>query len=96
MVDLKDIDGLIADAKKAKAYGFMGKALIHPNQIEPCNEIFTPSPKEIEEAGKIIAAFEEAEREGRAAIQLEGRFIDYPVVEKARLIVELARVIAGN
>lgn len=96
MVDLKDIDGLIADAKKAKAYGFMGKALIHPNQIEPCNEIFTPSPKEIEEAGKIIAAFEEAEREGKAAIQLEGRFIDYPVVEKARLIVELAKAISGN
>lgn len=90
MVDLKDIDGLIADARKAKAYGFMGKVVIHPNQIQPCHDIFTPSIEEMEYARKVIEAFEEAEKEGRAAIQLEGKFIDYPVVEKSRRIIELA------
>lgn len=93
MVDLKDIDGLIADARKAKAYGFMGKVVIHPNQIQPCHDIFTPSIEEIEYARKVIEAFEEAEKEGRAAIQLEGKFIDYPVVEKSRRIIELAHLL---
>jgi len=96
MVDLKDIDGLIADAKKAKAYGFQGKIVIHPNQIEPCHRVFTPTEEEIAFAKKVIEAFEEAEREGKAAIQLEGKFIDYPVVEKSRRIYALAQAIAGE
>lgn len=94
MVDLKDIDGLIADAKRAKAYGFQGKIVIHPNQIQPCHDVFTPTEEEIGYAKKVIEAFEEAEREGRAAIQLEGRFIDYAVVAKSRRIVDLAQAIA--
>lgn len=96
MIDLKDIDGLIDHAKKAKAYGFMGKICIHPNQIEPCHDVFTPTKEEIAYAKKVIEAFTQAEREGRAAIQLEGRFIDYPIVEKSRRICQLAEVIAGK
>jgi citrate lyase subunit beta/citryl-CoA lyase len=93
MVDLKDIDGLVADAKKARAYGFQGKLVIHPNQIQPCHDVFTPNEEEIAEANKIIQAFEEAEREGKAAIQLQGRFIDYALVEKAKRIYALAQAI---
>ena len=93
MVDLKDIDGLVADAKKAKAYGFQGKLVIHPNQIQPCHDVFTPTEEEIAKAKKIIDTFEEAERQGRAAIQLEGKFIDYAVVEKAKRIYALAQAI---
>jgi citrate lyase subunit beta / citryl-CoA lyase len=96
MVDLKDMEGLAADIRKAKAYGFMGKIVIHPNQIKPCHDIFTPSADEIAYARKVIEAFEKAEKEGKAAIQLEGRFIDYPVVEKSRRIVELALAVSGN
>lgn len=96
MVDLKDMEGLIADASKAKAYGFQGKIVIHPNQIEPCHRVFTPTEEEIAFAKKVIEAFEEAEREGKAAIQLEGKFIDYPVVEKSRRIYALAQAIAGE
>ena len=93
MVDLKDMDGLVADIKKAKAFGFMGKIVIHPNQIQPCHDIFTPSEEEILYAKKVIHAFEEAERAGKAAIQLEGKFIDYPVVEKSRRVIGLAQAI---
>lgn len=93
MVDLRDIDGLIADAKKAKAYGFQGKIVIHPNQIEPCHKVFTPTEQEIAYAKKVIEAFEEAKREGKAAIQLEGKFIDYAIVEKSRQIYDLAKAI---
>jgi citrate lyase subunit beta/citryl-CoA lyase len=96
MLDIKDIDGLIADAKKAKAYGFQGKILIHPNQIQPCHDVFTPTDEEIIYAKKIIAAFEEAEREGKAAIQLDGKFIDYAVVNKSRRICELANAIVNK
>ncbi|MCF8053021.1 MAG: CoA ester lyase [Desulfobacterales bacterium] len=95
MVNLKDIDGLIADARKAKAFGFQGKICIHPNQIQPCHEVFTPNQKEIDSARRIIEAFEEAEHQGNAAIQLDGKFIDYPVVERARRTVALAEAIAG-
>ena len=93
MVDLKDIDGLIADAQKAKACGFQGKLVIHPSQIQPCHDVFTPNEEEIAEANKIIQAFEEAEREGKAAIQLQGKFIDYALVEKAKRIYALAQAI---
>jgi citrate lyase subunit beta/citryl-CoA lyase len=95
MVDLRDLDGLVADAKKAKTYGYQGKIVIHPNQIEPCNEIFTPTEEEISHAKRVIEAFEIAEREGKAAIQLDGRFVDYPVVAKSRRILALAEAIAG-
>jgi citrate lyase subunit beta/citryl-CoA lyase len=95
MIDLKDNDGLIEDAKRAKAYGFQGKLLIHPNQIEPCNSIFTPTAEEIAHAKKVIDAFEEAEREGKAAIQLDGKFIDYPLVEKSRRIYGLSKAIGA-
>jgi citrate lyase subunit beta/citryl-CoA lyase len=93
MVDLKDIDGLVADAQKAKAYGFQGKIVIHPTQIQPCHDVFTPTQAEIDYARKIVEAFEAAERDGKAAIQLDGRFIDYPVVERARRTIELSQVI---
>ena len=96
MVDLKDIDGLIADAKRAKAYGFQGKIVIHPNQVQPCHDVFTPTEEEVVYAKRVIEAFAEAEREGKAAIQLEGKFIDYAVVEKSRRIYALARAIAGE
>jgi citrate lyase subunit beta / citryl-CoA lyase len=93
MIDIKDIDGLIADAKKAKGYGFQGKILIHPNQIQPCNDVFTPSEYEIFYAKRIIAAFEEAESEGKAALQLDGKFIDYAVVKKSKKLCEFSQAI---
>ncbi|RLC53895.1 MAG: CoA ester lyase [Candidatus Cloacimonadota bacterium] len=89
MLDLKDKDGLAAQAKRAKELGFQGKLCIHPNQIEICNEIFFPSKEEILHARRVVEAFDEAEAKGIAAIQLEGKFIDMPVVEQARRILSL-------
>ena len=79
-----------------KALGFQGKLVIHPNQIQPCHEVFTPTEEEIAQAREIIEAFEQAEREGKAAIQLHGKFIDYPVVKKARRIHALAKAISSE
>jgi citrate lyase subunit beta/citryl-CoA lyase len=93
MIDLKDIQGLIGDAKRAKELGFQGKLCIHPNQIEPCHAVFSPTKEEVFYAKRVVQAFEEVEAKGIAAIQLDGRFIDYPVVERSRRILELAAVI---
>ena len=90
MIDLKDMEALKADIKRAKQLGFQGKLCIHPNQIEPCHAMFSPSKEEILYAERVVQAFEEAETQGIAAIQLDGKFIDYAVVEKSRRILKLA------
>jgi citrate lyase subunit beta/citryl-CoA lyase len=90
MIDLTDIPALEADTARAKQLGFMGKLCIHPNQIEPVNTIFSPGPVEIAQAKKIIQAFEESEARGLGAIQVDGKFVDLPVVERARRTLRLA------
>ncbi len=90
MVDLKDMEALKADAKIAKQLGFQGKLCVHPNQIEPCNAIFSPTKEEILYAEKVVQAFDEAEAKGIAVFQLDGKFVDYAVVERSRRILKLA------
>jgi citrate lyase subunit beta/citryl-CoA lyase len=87
-VDLQDAEGLEASARTALAYGFQGKMCIHPNQIAVVNRVFTPSEEEIAFAERVVAAFAKAEAEGVASIQLDGRFIDYPIVYRARRVLE--------
>jgi citrate lyase subunit beta/citryl-CoA lyase len=89
MIDLKDLDGLQADARRAKQLGFQGKLCIHPNQVGPCNAIFAPTAEEIQYARRVVEAFEKSEAEGIGALQLDGKFIDIPVVERSRRIIRL-------
>ena len=93
MIDLKDLEALKVDAKRAKQLGFQGKLCIHPNQIEPCHAVFSPTKEEVSYAERVVQAFEEAETKGIAAIQLDGKFIDYPVMERSRRILRLAAAI---
>jgi len=90
MLDLKAGPGLQADAMRAKQLGFQGKLCIHPNQIEVVNRVFSPQPEEVQQALKIIQAFEEAEAVGQGAIQVDGKFVDYPVVVRARKVLQIA------
>ncbi len=94
MIDLKDFEALEADIKQARRYGFQGKLCIHPNQIDMCNRLFSPSKAEIQYARKVIQAFDAAEAGGSAAIQVEGKFIDYPVVERCRRILKISKLIS--
>ena len=89
--DLRDTDGFIASAKHAAALGFQGKMCIHPDQIVPCNAAFTPDEAAVAQAKRIVAAFDEAEAKGLASIQLEGQFIDYPIVQRARRVLGAVR-----
>ena len=87
-VDLADQEGLEASARTAFGFGFQGKMCIHPNQIAVVNRVFTPSEAEIAFAERVVAAFARAEAEGSAAIQLDGKFIDYPILYRAQRILE--------
>jgi citrate lyase subunit beta/citryl-CoA lyase len=93
MIDFKDIETLKADALRARQLGFQGKLCIHPNQVEPCNTIFSPSREDIVYAEKVIRAFEEAEAKGIASLQVEGNFVDYAIVERSRRIMKLAALL---
>jgi citrate lyase subunit beta/citryl-CoA lyase len=89
--DLRDIEGFIESTKHAAALGFQGKMCIHPDQVTPANAAFTPDEAAIAQAKRIVAAFDKAEAEGLASIQLEGQFIDYPIVQRARRVLGAAR-----
>jgi citrate lyase subunit beta/citryl-CoA lyase len=88
--DLRDVDGFIASAKLAAALGFQGKMCIHPEQIAHANAAFTPDEAAVAYAKRIVAAFDKAEAEGSASIQLDGQFIDYPIVQRARRVLGAA------
>lgn len=89
-VDLRDPRGLARSARTAKQLGFQGKMAIHPSQVEPINTVFSPSATEIAFATRVVAAFTQAEADGLASIQLDGQFIDYPIVESARRVLAMA------
>jgi (S)-citramalyl-CoA lyase len=86
-LDIGDSAGIAAESRRVRALGFTGKLAIHPAQIEPIRSAFLPTPEEVEQAGRIVAALEEAH--GGAA-QLDGKMIDVPVVITARRILARA------
>jgi citrate lyase subunit beta/citryl-CoA lyase len=89
--DLRDPEGFVASAQHAAALGFQGKMCIHPDQIAPTNAAFSPTDAAIAQAKRVVEAFDKAEAQGLASIQLDGQFIDYPIVQRARRVLEAAR-----
>jgi malyl-CoA/(S)-citramalyl-CoA lyase len=86
--DFKDVEGLRAAANRAAALGCEGKWVIHPGQIEPVNEAFTPSAAELDDARRIVAAMAAAGAEGRGAASLDGRMIDIASIRQAEVMVK--------
>lgn len=82
--DFKELDVLRQEAEEARALGFGGKHAIHPAQLPVIVDVFAPSEEELARDREIVEAFDESERRGVAAIHIGGRFIDYPVAERAR------------
>ena len=93
--DLRDPNGFLQSVEHVRGLGFQGKMCIHPDQVPVANAAFAPTAAQVEEARKFVTAFEEAEARGLASIQLEGKFIDYPIVHAARRLLEKAATIAG-
>lgn len=85
--DIEDATGFRADALRARRLGFTGKTLIHPSQVPVVNETFSPTVEEVAEAGRVVRAFDEALGRGHAAVALDGRMLDAPVVDRARRVL---------
>ncbi len=94
-VHYRDNEGLVKSAERVRDLGYQGKMCIHPDQIAPVNGVYTPGDEELARAEKIVAAFDAAEAAGSASIQVDGFFVDYPVVEQARRTLELVKMIRG-
>ncbi len=95
-IHLGEIDALRASTELARDMGYQGKLCIHPEQVPVVNEVFTPPDDEIAKAKRYVEAFEAAEASGSASIQVDGYFIDYPIVEKARRILAIAAEIKAR
>ena len=89
-VRLDDEDGFVESAQRARRMGFQGKSCIHPRQVPLANRVFSyVSPEELAQARKIVEAFAQAQAAGSASIRVDGQFVDYPLVENARRVIEL-------
>jgi citrate lyase subunit beta/citryl-CoA lyase len=91
--DFNDSEGYVLAAKRGAALGIEGKWAIHPSQIALANDVFTPPPKEVERARRILDALEQAAKEGRGAAQLDGRMIDAASARMAQNVVNTADAI---
>jgi len=86
-LDLDDAAGMVVEARKAKAMGFSGKGSIHPKQIAPINEVFTPTADEIARAKRITQTFEEADT---GLVVIDGKLIEKPVLRDMYRILSIA------
>lgn len=90
-LDLKDLEGLRQEAQAGAALGFTGKQIIHPNQVQPVQEAFTPSEEAIQSARRIIEAAQAYQQAGKGAFALDGKMVDAPVIKAALRVLERAR-----
>ena len=84
-------EGFLAEAALIKQLGFDGKSLINPRQIELLHNLFAPTQKDVDQARRIIDAAEEAERNGLGVVSLNGKMIDAPIIDRAKLVLERAK-----
>ncbi len=92
--DFSDAEGYKAQARRAAVLGCEGKWAIHPSQVALANDVFTPSEAEIAKARRVIAAMEQAFKEGKGAVSLDGRLIDIASIRQAEALVAKADRIA--
>ena len=89
-VAFRNPEGLRQDAATARQMGYTGKFAIHPSQIETINELFSPLPEDVAYARRVMAAWHEAEANGRGSLALDGKMVDVPVVKRAQNLLALA------
>jgi citrate lyase subunit beta/citryl-CoA lyase len=85
-------DGYRAEAARARSLGMVGKWAIHPSQIEPALQVFSPSPEEIARARKMDKAYREALEQGLGAIQVDGVMIDVVILRMVKTTLEQAEL----
>jgi len=90
-VDLHDIEGLINESIQGAQMGYSGKQIIHPNQVSPVQQAFTPSDEAVEDAKKLLQAFLECQQSGRGAFAYQGKMVDAPVIKAAQQVLARAK-----
>ena len=88
--NFRDEDGFRSEARRAKSLGMVGKWAIHPSQIAPALEVFSPSQADVERARKMQAAYREAEAQGLGAVQVDGVMVDVAVLRLVRNTLDKA------
>ncbi len=88
--DVRDPDGFLVEATQGFEMGFDGKTLVHPSQVDPTNDLWAPDEDEIEHARAVIAAFEEAQADGRGVVTVDGKMIENLHVAMAERAIALA------
>ncbi len=96
IAEFHDLDGFRATIRRSRRLGFVGASVIHPSQVPILNEEFRPSPDEVGHARRVVAAYDKALANGVGAVTVDGRMIDVPVVERARLLIEREQAIAAR
>lgn len=94
--DYNDPDGLEAECQQGRKYGFDGKTLIHPSQIETANRIFAPSPDKISEAQAIVAAFADPANAGKGVLTVQGKMTEVLHLRQAEQTIAFAKAIAAR
>jgi len=93
--DFSDAEGYLAAAKRAAVLGYEGKWAIHPSQVELANHVFTPSKAEVTKARLILEAMDQAAKNGKGAVSLDGRLIDIASIRMAEALLNKANAIAA-
>ncbi len=90
-IDIHDAEGLRAESVQGAQMAYTGKQIIHPSQVAPVQEAFTPGDEAVAQAQRVVAAARQHQQEGRGAFTLDGKMIDAPVVKTAEWVLERAR-----
>ena len=91
--DIKDLDGFRAECRQGLDFGFDGKTLIHPSQIDICNQVFAPTSAEIAHARAVIAAFGRPENANKGVLQIDGRMVELLHAEMAKRMLAIVDAI---
>ncbi len=94
--DFKDNAGFARALERSRRGGFQGRLCVHPDQLAPVNAAYQPSAEELARAERIVAAFAAAEARGAAAVEVDGQMVDYPIVYRARALLDTVREIAAK
>jgi citrate lyase subunit beta/citryl-CoA lyase len=92
--DIANADGFAIEARQAKAFGFDGKTLIHPTQVEPCNTLFAPPADAVKHARDVIAAFADPANAGKGVLKVNGKMTELLHLAQAKRMVAVAEAIA--
>ena len=89
-LQVRDLERFLRSARNGARLGYQGKLCLHPDQIAACHSVFTPSDAEIQHARHVLTAYAQAKAIGSAAIEVDGQFVDEPVAERARRVLQRA------